>query len=171
MLINDLRNDPLLEGCRTDSCCENNVCVNFDPTLSKEDYMVIKVDDFYKGLKLANTPKSTDCLIVQRCSTGHFHVYVVELKNVKRKNELDPDAIRGKFHTCLFDFMSNQFREHFCREDYDLKIELWLVAGRVRDGYTMNFELDFLLSIFAIPFNNQHHLVRGKDPNPLIRPC
>jgi hypothetical protein len=171
MLLNDLRADASLAPYIHQTCCENDVCVDFDPSLSQENYLVIKVDDYYNGLRLANTPKSTDCLIIQRCMAGHFHVFVVELKNVKRRNELDPDAIRGKFHTCLLDFMSNRFRKHFYKEDYDLKIRLYLIAGRVKDEYTVNFELDFLLSIFAIPFGNKHHLIKGEKPNFLIRPC
>lgn len=172
MLLNDLRADALLVPHIYQTCCENDVCVDFDPAIPQEDYLVIKVDDFYNAtVPNPSTPKSPDCLIVQRCAAGHFHVHVVELKNVKSKSSLDSEAIREKFHTCLMDFMSNRFRLHFYNENYDLKLKLYLVAGRVKETYSKNFKFDFLLSISALQFANKRYLIQGENPNPLVRPC
>ncbi len=172
MLLNDLRADATLAPHIHQTCCENDVCVDFDPAIPPTDYLVIKVDDFYNAtVPNPDTPKSPDCLIVQRCSAGHFHVHVVELKNVKARGSLDSDAIREKYHTCLMDFMSNRFRLHFYNENYDLKLKLYLVAGKVKEAYSKNFKFDFLLSISALQFANKRYLIQGENPNPLIRPC
>jgi len=172
MLLNDLRADASLAPHIHQTCCENDVCVDFDPAIPPTDYLVIKVDDFYNAtIPNPDTPKSPDCLIVQRCSAGHFHVHVVELKNVKSKNYLNSEAIWDKFHTCLTDFMSNRFRIHFYNENHDFKLRLYLVAGRVKDTYAMNFKFDFLLSMRPLQFANKPVGIQGENPNPLIRPC
>ncbi len=171
MLLNDLRADASLAQYIHETCCERAVCVDFDPAIPKEDYLVVKVDDFYKGLKLAKTPKSTDCLIVQRCVKGHFHIHIVELKNVKYQSDLDAGAIWDKFHTCLTDFMSNRFRSHFYNENYDFKLRLYLVAGKIKDTYAMNFKFDFLLAMRPLHFANKPHAIQPENPNPMIGPC
>jgi hypothetical protein len=172
MLINDLRADASLAPYIRQTCCETDFCVDFDPAIPADDYLVVKVDDFYNAaVPNPDTPKSPDCLIVQRCAAGHFHVHVVELKNVKYQSDLDQEAIWDKFHTCLTDFMSDRFRSYFYKEDYDFKLQLYLVAGRVRPSYTMNFELDWLLSIRPLQFANKFYGVKPENPNPLIRPC
>ena len=170
MLINDLRAEALLTPHIKPVCCENEVCVDFDPAVSPEDYLIIKVDEFYSAnVPNPRTPKSPDCLIVQRCAEGHFHVYAVELKNVKYRRDLDKDDIWDKFHTCLTDFMSNRFRQHFY--EHEFKLKLYLVAGRVRDNYTMNFIFDFLLTLRPLQFANKFYGIRGENPNPLVLPC
>ncbi|MCU0346171.1 MAG: hypothetical protein MUC59_04480 [Saprospiraceae bacterium] len=171
MLINDLRADPFLADYRSDTCCERGVCVDFDPSTPKEDYLVLKVDDFYNKQGLPKTPKSPDCLIVQRCKKGHFHVHVVELKNVKYQSDLDAGDIWDKFHTCLTDFMSNRFRDYFYNEKYDFQLQLYLVAGKVKEKYTQNYSLDFLLTLRPLQFANKFYGVQPENPNPMIRPC
>ena len=109
-MIARIKSQPELQPYIKETCCENDVCVDFDPAIPESDYLVIKVDDFYNAtVPNPNTPKSPDCLIVQRCAAGHFQIHVVELKNVKSRSSLDSEVIREKFHTCLMDFMSNQF--------------------------------------------------------------
>lgn len=172
MLINDLRNDPLLIGHLSETCCENDVCVDFDPAIPREDYLIVKVDSFYNAnVPNPDTPKSPDCLIVQRCAAGHFHVHVVELKNVKYQSSLDLDDLWEKFHNCLTNFMSDRFRPHFYNENYDFKLRLYLVAGRVRDTYAKNFKFDFLLAMRPLQFANRPVGIQGENPNPLIRAC
>ncbi len=171
MLLNDLRADASLAPYIHQFSCENDVCVDFDPAIPQEDYLVVKVDDFYNKLGLPNTPKSPDCLIVQRCMDGRFHWHVVELKNVKYQSELDAGDIWDKFHTCLTDFMSNRFRSHFYNENYDFKLRLYLVAGKVNDNFTKNFKFDFLLAMRPLQFANKFYGVKPENPNPLVRTC
>ena len=82
-----------------------------------------------------DTPKSPDCLIVQKCANEQYKIYVVELRNVKsQKNKyIDRSGIRAKFETCLLDFMSDRFRPYFYDERYQFKLHLILVAGKISE--------------------------------------
>lgn len=172
MLINDIRADETLAPYLSQDCCENDVCVDFDPAVLPADFVVIKVDTFYNAtVPNPGTPKSPDCLIVQRCGDDSYKIYVVELKNVRFQSVLDANDLRDKFHTCLTDFMSNRFRQYFYDLNHQFKLKLILVAGRVKPGYTMNFKLDFLLTMRPLKFADKFYGIEGENPNPLIHPC
>ncbi|HFA51581.1 MAG TPA: hypothetical protein ENJ95_21410 [Bacteroidetes bacterium] len=172
MFIKELQKNELLAPYIFSDCCENNICVEFDPSISEEDYIVIKIDDFYNAtVKSPDTPKSPDCLIVLRCEDGSFHVFIAELKNVQHMGGLNKKDIREKFHTCLTDFMSGRFRDIFYNEKYRFNLKLFLVAGRVRESYSMNFKLDFLLTMRPLQFANKFYGIEGQTPNPIVRPC
>jgi hypothetical protein len=96
-LIETLRNDPDLQPYFCMDCTENDVAAAIDTAITMDKVLIIKVDDFYNNQHLENTPKSIDCLIVQLCDEGHYHVYLVELKNVKNAQLLTKEDIREKF--------------------------------------------------------------------------
>lgn len=173
MLLNKLNEELLLNDFIEKTCCENDVCVDFDENLDENDYLVIKVDDFYANQVLENQPKSPDCLVVQRCKNGHFHIHIVELKNVKTSanQNLNRKDIREKFETCLRDFMSNRFRNYFYDEAFELDLRLYLVAGKVTSKMERNFKFDFLLGIPRLEFANKKYMIQGENPNPMIQAC
>jgi len=174
MLLDDIRADPDLAPFLDTTCCERDVCVDFDPSISKEDYVIIKVDDYYNAkVPSPDTPKSPDCLIILRCKDESFHIFIAELKNVKSQSgkNIQRGKTREKFHTCLTDFMSNRFRNHFYNTAYKLKLQLILVAGKVSPGYIKNFKLDFLLTMRPLQFANKFYGIQLKNPNPIVLPC
>ncbi|MEL6717636.1 MAG: hypothetical protein AAFO82_17670 [Bacteroidota bacterium] len=174
MLITQLKNDENLQNFIIDNCCENEVCIEIDDEIDAEDYLVIKLDEYYQeNVKSPNTPKSPDCLIVQICEDERYKVFVVELKNVKSQNNshLSRSSIREKFETCLLNFTSDRFRPYFYDERNQFQLHLILVAGKVDKEKMKTFEFDFLLTIRPLSFANKRYAIQGKNPNPLIRPC
>ncbi|MEN0050744.1 MAG: hypothetical protein AAF806_27000 [Bacteroidota bacterium] len=174
MLITQLRKDEDLKDFITQSCCENEVCVEIDEAIEEEDYLVVQLDKYYQAkIKSPNTPKSPDCLIVQKCEQEQHRIFVVELKNVQSQSGkyLERAAIREKFETALLDFMSDRFRAYFYDEDNQFRLYLILVAGNVNEEKTKNFRFDFLLSLRPLRFANRLYAIQGKNPNPLVVSC
>jgi len=165
--------DRNLNGFIDSTCCENNICVDFDENLNNEDYIVIKLDEFYEKQGLEEIPPTPDCLIIQKCEKGHYHIYAVELKNVdsSKNQDLSRRNIRSKFHTCLTDFMSNRFRDYFYDENYKLILQLFLVAGKVDNNFSKNFKFDFLLGLHWVKFADKYYQIKGENPNPLVQSC
>ncbi len=171
MMLNELRTDTNLSFFIKEECCDEGICVDFDTSIPVEDYVIIKVDSFYAdAIRNNDRPHSPDCLIVQRCQDGHYHWYLIELKNRKSQSgkELKKE-VWEKFHTCLTDFMSNRFRHHFYT--YEYKLHLVLVAGKRSEKFNRNFDFKFLLGLNPLYFGGKRVGIQGENPNPLIRPC
>jgi hypothetical protein len=170
MLLEELRKDKDLLPFICNECEENGVFVGISTDV--KDIVIISVDKYYNSFN-ENRPASPDCLIVQYCETGKYHLYIVELKNVAKtsKDYLDRDNIHEKFTTCLQDFMSNRFREYFYNTDYQLDIRLALIAGHISETKIRNFSFDFLLAMPPIIFGNKRYAIKGFNPNPLISKC
>ncbi|MEK7256393.1 MAG: hypothetical protein AAB316_16685 [Bacteroidota bacterium] len=174
MLLDELRAEPALAYFIKSECCDQGICVDFDPAIPATDFVIIKVDDFYAdAIRAGDRPKSPDCLIVQRCADGKFHWFVVELKSVQSQGsgDLKREEIWEKFHTCLTDFMSNRFRQFFYNPDYEFNLHLVLVAGKMAEKFKRNFDFKFLLGLKPLYFANKIIGVQGENPNPLVRPC
>lgn len=48
------------------TCSENGICAEIDSTILEEDYVIIKIDNYFQKFKSDNTPKGVDCLILIR---------------------------------------------------------------------------------------------------------
>lgn len=174
MLINELKEEALLLGFIEEKCVdEDNILrVDVSEAINPENVFIIKPDVLYQSLNLGrDTPKSPDCLVIQRCEDGHFHVYAIEFKNTNRRVTDLKNEIFDKFKTCLNDLMSNRLRNYFYNEEYKLKIHLVLVAGSVREDKIRNFKADFLLSLRPLTFAGRKYMIQLKNPYPLINPC
>ncbi len=62
---------------------DEGIEVEVETTLSEDEYISVKVDDYYNGLHLATPPKSVDFIVVVDCSCNAFVLYILEFKNVK----------------------------------------------------------------------------------------
>ena len=104
-----------------------------DSTLKPEEYIGIKVDDYYNTF--TNPPKSVDFIVAVDCSCDSFVLYIIEFKNVKSPNYLDIKAIHEKFETTINDFMKNKYNHIFCNDKFKYKdIKLFLIS----DAYGVN---------------------------------
>lgn len=181
MLIDLIKNEPVLAKYLKDKCEENNYCIEIDNQIDKNNYLIIKPDEYYNDLKVAERPKSPDCIIVQRCGDNTFTIYVVELRNIKEQKHFDKDEIREKFETCLKDFMQNLFRHIFVETDYELgNLLLFFITDPYQEDKNPNFRnkikntrIDSLLASNTKPlyFHGNRYGIQHKLPNPLIRPC
>lgn len=171
-LINLLNDDEILQKYIQPECEDEGLCVDFEESIDKNTTIVLKIDDYYNGLNLAETPPSIDCLIVQFCRESTYKIFLIELKNVERARLIDSKNLREKFNTTLYDFMSNKFRDYFYNEAFDLKIKLILCAGkRKNDNRIRSYKLDFLLGLKPFRFDGKLIGINGLPPTPVIREC
>lgn len=57
--------------------------VEVDKSLSQEEYIGIKVDNYYMGLRLGGeTPKAVDFIVAVDCQCNSYVLYILEFKNV-----------------------------------------------------------------------------------------
>lgn len=177
-MINKILHSEELEPFISDTCEENNICVNMDESILKTHYTIIKVDRYYNSLHLGKTPPSVDCLIVLKCRDNDFAIYLVELKNIKSSKNFDIDHIYNKFKSTIENFMAHRFKNIFQNEKrYKIKIlYLYFVTcpygedekSRRKGGTT---KLDSLLARNPFKFQGKLYQIKHKIPNPIINRC
>ena len=58
MLLDELRAEPALAYFIKSECCDQGICVDFDPAIPATDFVIIKVDDFYADdIRAGDRPK------------------------------------------------------------------------------------------------------------------
>ncbi len=179
MLIDDLKNDSTINSFIEDTCCENGFAAKLDPNIDKVNYAIIKVDKFYNSLSQLIKPPSPDCLIIIKCNDT-FHMFIVELKDIKSSKYFDKQNIRDKFETCINDFISGRFRQYFLEKNYEFKqVKLYFVTDpyKQRSGKISKFnkgtKIDALLAANTKPirFLNFRLGIEHFYNDPTINPC
>lgn len=102
--------------------------VGVDPGLTEEEYIGIKVDDYYNGLS-ENSPKSVDYVVAVDCSCDAYVLYIIEMKNVNGPKHLLISDIQEKFCNTIEDFLKNRYKEIFLDDKVKYKdLKLYLVS-------------------------------------------
>lgn len=117
--------------------------VGVDPTLSEDEYIGIKVDDYYMGLRLGGeTPKAVDFIVSVDCQCECYNLYVLELKNVNSPQSYTTEEILEKFDTAIERFMKDEFKHIFLNDRYKYKdFNLYLVTTAYKKAMEYsNFE-------------------------------
>lgn len=133
-MIKQIENERRLEGYTTRRIEDAGLKVAVDPLLEAEEYIGIKVDDYYNGLKLmGETPKAVDYVISVDCSCDDYILYILELKNVKSPAAYQTKDIVEKFENTIKRFMSEDFKHIFLNDRYKYRdICLYLVTSAYR---------------------------------------
>lgn len=175
MLIQEILQDPVLSNFLCDDCEEHGIGINVSETVNRNDYIIIRVDEYYNTIIKDNSrPKSPDCLIIQHCGGNRFVLYLVELKAIESLRTEKLSDIRDKFQNCFDDFMSDKFRNYFYNTDYDFSIKLLFISDpKEGNKNTKNqpTRMDNLLSLPPCNFGNRKYLLNHKLPNPTVQPC
>ena len=74
---------------------DEGIEVGISEQLDWDHVAIIKVDEYYHGLHLANIPKAIDHLVVVDCECNSYVMYLLELKNVKGPQYLN---IRDEYY-------------------------------------------------------------------------
>ena len=128
-MIKMIKNTPQLKPYLKGAIGDGGIAVDIDSTLDESDYVAIKVDDYYAGLKIATPPKAVDYVVIVDCKCNWFAMYVLELKNVKGPNNLNISDIQEKFQNTIDMFLSNTFAHIFLNDSFKYKgIKLYLVS-------------------------------------------
>lgn len=175
MLIQRIQEDPILGKFLCDDCEEHGVGVNVSNEVSRMDFIIIRVDEYYNTTIHENDrPKSPDCLIIQHCGGNRFVLYIIELKAIDSLKTEKLSDIRDKFQNCFSDFMSDRFREYFYDTEYEFTIKLLFISAPSesrKDNKGKSTRLDNLLALRPCVFANRRYNLAHKLPNPTIQPC
>jgi hypothetical protein len=177
-MIYKIKNTKALQPFITDRCEENKIAAEMDEEIRPENYLVLKVDDYYKLLHLADTPPSLDCLVPLKCSDNTFIIHLIELKKIKKPGGFSVDNIYKKFKTTIENFMTRRFKNIFHNEKYYAikRLELYFVTSpygndekiRRKEGTT---RMDALLARPPFRFMGKKYQIKHKLPNPIIKSC
>jgi hypothetical protein len=169
MLLKKIKDDAVLSKYIREKCEENNICVEVDARVSREDYVILDVDKYYQSLNqiVSRTP---DCLFVQRCQGGGYALTIAELKKYNEAGRFENEDI-GKFRTCFEDFMQVRFSDFF---DRDFKrIQLFFVS-RVDVFGSENVDKSRMMRLLLnarFDFRGKKYLIMPRKPIPAIKPC
>lgn len=95
------------------------LAVAVDSKLNLDEYIGIKVDDYYMGLHLrGETPKAVDFIVTVDCQCDAYCLYILELKNVKSPKGYTTKDIIEKFETAIDRFIKEDFKEIFLNDKY-----------------------------------------------------
>lgn len=178
-LIAALKSDPIIQPFLKSTCDERGMAASISPTIAPEDIVIISPDRYYNSLR-QKRPKSPDCLIVVRCNSGEFLVFVVELRDISSPKGFEPTAIRTKFLTCLTEFMQGVLGHHFNRQDIILKRPRLLFVSdpygqrqntEQNKSFNQSTRMDALLAVPPLRFDRYLLAIEPHVYDPLIRPC
>jgi hypothetical protein len=173
MLIKRIQEDPILSEFLCDDCEENGVGIDVSTDVKRDDFIIIRVDEFYNKL-VSTPPKSPDCLIIQHCGGNKFVLYIIELKAIETLKSEKLSDIRDKFQNCLSDFMSNRFRAYFYDTQYEFAIKLLFISDpseSKKESKNKPTRLDSLLAQPPCRFADKKYPLDFRKPNPVIKPC
>ncbi|ELK8484555.1 hypothetical protein RV034_000687 [Vibrio parahaemolyticus] len=174
MIISDLIECDLVRGAIVNKIEENSASVDIDveyfsgDEIDLEKMLNLAVDDYYKALKLGNTPKAIDNLVLINRGNNKFSIYLIELKDVNKLRRLCVDDIKEKYQTTINDFMINRYGESFNNDAYKLiDFNIWLVCNKFRfldsdissEDYEKKIENTFIERLLMIkPFKYKNKL-------------
>lgn len=124
-----IKDDTILNPYLKDSIEDAGIKVDIDSSLNEKEYVAIKVDEYFAGLKIPTPPKSVDYVVVVDCKCSWFAMYILELKNVNGPNNLNIRDIQEKFSNTINIFLSDTFSNIFLSDSFKYKaIKLYLVS-------------------------------------------
>ena len=168
MLLEKIRNDAMLSKYLNDDCEEAGMCVVLDDKITKDTYVIIKVDDYYNR-EVPNPPPSPDCLIIQECAQLEtYSIAIVELKSVRSSRRFAVANMTEKFVTCLEDFIDKRFSDYFNRDF--VKVDLLFVSHVRNYRRDAGSAIELLLEK-NIPFRGKRLMVKLRVSNFTIKPC
>ncbi len=128
-MLNLIRSRDPLTPHLVSEISDEGIEVSIDSQLSTDDYVAIKVDNYYASLHQQNTPKSIDFIVVVDGSCSSYALYLLELKNVNCPRHLNLADIKEKFSTTINDFLGSRFSDIFENDRFKYKlIKLYLIS-------------------------------------------
>lgn len=125
-MIQRIRGNKALKPYLHQEIEDTGVAVEVEPSLTADDYVGIKVDDYYMGLKLqGETPKAVDFIVPVDCGLHWYALYILEMKDTDSYTRKD---IHEKFDTAMNRFLQEDFKDIFLDDRYRYcSIKLYLV--------------------------------------------
>ncbi len=166
--IEKIKSNSVLSDFLSNDCSENNVSTTFDHSIKSDDFVIIKVDDYYNSLSLVDTPPSPDCLIILKCIRSGYSLSIIELKSISNSKGFTVDNMIKKFETCLYDFIEKRFSD-LLLIDYK-RIRLYFVSDIELYRRDIGLKMELLIHT-RFMFNNKTIMITPYKPVPTIKNC
>lgn len=138
-MIQRIKQTKALKAYQHQKIEDAGVEVDVDEKLSEQEYVGIKVDDYYMGLKLqGKTPKAVDFIVAVDCGFNWYALYILEMKDT---NSYTTKDIHEKFDTAINRFLQVDFKEIFLDDRYKYRlVKLYLVRRFKQAEQYANYE-------------------------------
>jgi hypothetical protein len=181
-MLNKIKNRKELNAFFTDDLLANDVGIIIDDAMPPNSYVAIDVDEYYHHVDLDTTPAIADILLAaQRLSQKDmFHIYIIEMKNIKSPHGFTVKNIYEKFKTVIEDFMKHRYPDIFMDQSFHVeKFRLFFVTDAYRlkkKGLTEKQIKSFLSEtkiavLQAMPlfkYRNFRVMIEYQLPNPRL---
>ena len=124
---------------------DEGIKIDVDTRLTKNEYIGVKVDEFYNKTLTTQAPKSVDFLISVDCQCNNYILYIMEFKNVKSPQHLKITDIQEKFTNTINDFIMNRFADIYANDKFVYKdVFLYLISDAYRIKDRFNTHKDYV---------------------------
>lgn len=160
---------------------ENGVGVVIDESVDNSNYLAINIDNYYHHIGVYPIPEIADLLIVGKESEHeNFHLFIVELKDIKKPAYFKINNIHGKFETAINDFMKARYADPFLNTKYNIvEFRLFFIhdAYHLKEkgfsdleikSFLAETKMAILQSMTPFEFRGKHYLIEYELPNPLL---
>lgn len=128
-MINLIKSNQALKNHLYEKIEDEGISVNIDSSISKDKYAAIKVDEYYNNLKMPDTPKSVDFVVVVDAISSWYKMYILELKNHNNPKHINIPDIQEKFYNTIELFLKKDFSTIFLNDKFKYKqVELYLIS-------------------------------------------
>ncbi|KAB2915929.1 MAG: hypothetical protein F9K23_09350 [Bacteroidetes bacterium] len=166
-MLNKIETDPELSKIIVCECCENGVCVTIDKKIDRNDYIILKPDNYYNTKNFAVPPPSADCIIIRKCKDNGWGLTIAELKNIQTSSNFELENLTEKFKTCLNDFIQNRFK--ILNIEYK-DIKLYFVSNIEIYKRDIGPKVDMLINT-RFKYREKQYMITPYMPNPMIKNC
>ncbi len=126
-MIQTIVDEKDFKGCLYYKIEDEGVEATVDPALTTDQFVGIKVDQYYANLHQKVIPMSVDFVVPVDCECNSYALYVLEMKGVK--NPPSTKEIHEKFNTTIYDFLQNRYKDIFLNPRYKYKaVFLYLIT-------------------------------------------
>ena len=166
----------------TNNVLENGVGIIINAEMPQDSYVVIDIDEYYHQISLAKVPAIADILLVaQRLSQKDMHhIYIIEMKNIKKPQYFSVRNIYEKFYTAIEDFMKIKYADIFMDENYKVeRFRLFFVSDAYRlkkrgmnedqiKSFLLETKINAFQSMNFFQYRNFKAIIEYQLPNPLL---
>lgn len=179
-MLNSIKAEKSLVPFFTGYLLENGYGVIINKNMPKDSFLTINIDEYYHHQGLPKIPAIADLLLVanELANNSNYHIYIIEMKNIKSSKRFTVKNIYAKFETAIEDFMKKRYGNIFLNESYQVtKCKLFFISDAYKlkqknyneeeiNSFIKSTKIEFLQNMNPFKFRNFTLLIDYKLPNP-----
>jgi len=179
-MLNTIKKENSLVTFFTDYLLENGYGVIINKNMPKDSFLTINIDEYYHYQGLPQIPAIADLLLVanELANNNCYHIYIIEMKNIKSPKGFTVKNIYAKFETAIEDFMKKRYGYIFLNKSYKItKCKLFFISDAYKlkeknyteeeiNSFIKLTKIEFLQNMCPFKFRDFTLLIDYKLPNP-----